>query len=280
MFLQNDTIELRLIPANGGGVASFCWRGHDIFHTRPDAKGPLALGCFALSPFSGRIAKGRFGGKHGDVSLPRNHPSDPDHLHALHGFDWLAPFEVLEASATHAALYRLHTPDEWPWAYESRQLLTLHKSGYVHEVSIRNKASSPMPAGIGLHPYFPRASARLQLDVDGQWETTQEQIPLNWRPLAHSPDWLGAKAFDHCFTGRRGSIVIDWLTHKVTIEPDAALNFAVVFTPPGEGYFCVEPASHMPDAVNRPEPPEVTGLRWLAPGEIWKTRTTFMVSGQ
>ncbi|CCD01316.1 protein of unknown function (plasmid) [Azospirillum baldaniorum] len=36
--------------------------------------------------------------------------------------------------------------------------------------------------------------------------------------------------------------------------------------PPGEDYLCVEPVSHMTDAVNHPEQPD-TGLRRLEPGE-------------
>lgn len=280
MLLQNETVALRLTPELGGGVQSFRWRAREIFHTRPGAAGPLALGCFALSPFSGRIAQGRFAAHGRAISLKRNHPTDPDHPHTLHGFDWLAPFELIESSQARAVLRGRRPADEWPWSYEAEQVFTLTNDGYRHALSITNLSDAPMPAGLGLHPFFPRAQARVSLAVDGVWNTTDDQVPLEWRALAEAPDWLGSAAIDHCFTGRRGPVVIDWPSHRLTIDPDATLKFVVVFTPAGEGYFCIEPVSHMPDAVNRAEPPDTTGLRWLAPGESWSTQTTFTVSAR
>jgi aldose 1-epimerase len=277
LLLQNEIVALRLAPGLGGGVQSFRWRGCDVFHTRPSAAGPLALGCFTLSPFSGRIAQGRFAAHGRAITLNRNHPSDPDHPHTLHGFDWLAPFETAEATEMRAVMRR-RSEGEWPWRFETQQVFTLTNNGYRHAVSITNLAAEPMPAGLGLHPYFPKADARLTLEVDGVWETEKEPIPSHRRALSKSPGWLDGAAIDHCFTGRRGSILIDWPSHRLTIEPDPAFSFAVVFTPAGEDYFCVEPVSHMPNAVNRTEPPAETGLRWLAPGERWTTSTAFEVS--
>lgn len=277
LILDNGDIELRIAPERGGGVASFRWRGRDIFHTRPGAPGPLALGCFPLSPFSGRIAQGRFSAQGQKVTLKRNHPSDRNHPHTLHGFDWLASFDVIEISATRAVLKRQYEKADWPWPYETEQVFTLTNEGYTHDLAVTNRGETPMAAGLGLHPFFPRDGARLSLHADGVWETTADRIPARWRALDRAPDWLGAGAIDHCFSGRRGAIVLDWPSHRLMIEPDAAFAFTVAFTPPGEAYFCVEPVSHMPDAVNRPEPPGTTGLRWLEHGERWATRTVFRV---
>lgn len=278
MLLQNDNVELHLSPERGGGVWSFRWRGHDVFHARPHSPGPLALGCFPLAPFSGRIAQGRFTSEGRDITLARNHPVDPGHPHPLHGFDWLSPFDIAESSKAHATFRRRRDPDEWPWAYETEQVFMLTKDGYRHGLSLTNRGASPMPAGLGLHPYFPRAAASLALNIDGIWETAKDQIPTRWRALAKPPEWLSRNAVDHCFTGRRGAISIHWPTHRLAIEPDEAFGFTVVFTPPNEDYFCVEPVSHVPDAVNRAEASELTGLRLLQPGERWATWTAFAVT--
>lgn len=274
--LQNDDAALSLSPELGGGVIAYRWRGREIFDRRPQARGPLALGCFVLAPFSGRIAGGCFNADGRPVRLAPNHPTEPDHPHALHGFDWLAPFEITETLPSRARLRRRHDGGGWPWPYDTEQVFTLTDDGYRHELSLVNRSDRPMTAGLGLHPFFPRDGAQLRLDVGGFWETTPDQIPTRWRALSRAPDWLGA-AHDHCFTGRRGAIVIDWPTHRVTIEPDPAFSFTVVFTPEGEDYFCVEPVSHMPDAVNRAEAASETGLRQLRPGERWTTQTVFRV---
>ena len=45
------------------------------------------------------------------------------------------------------------------------------------------------------------------------------------------------------------------------------------YTPENAGFFCVEPVSHMTDAVNRDGPD--TGLHWLAPGETLSAHVVF-----
>jgi aldose 1-epimerase len=80
------------------------------------------------------------------------------------------------------------------------------------------------------------------------------------------------------FTGRSGAIRMRWPTHILTMMPADDLAFTVVYVPPGEDYFCVEPVSHMTDAINRPEERSVTGMRWLAPGERWETHIAFTLS--
>ena len=47
---------------------------------------------------------------------------------------------------------------------------------------------------------------------------------------------------------------------------DPLLQFLVVFTPPGEDFFCVEPVSNCTDAFNQPAEGD-GGARILAPGE-------------
>ena len=56
------------------------------------------------------------------------------------------------------------------------------------------------------------------------------------------------------------------------------LRWLHVYSPPGEPFLCVEPVSHMPDALNRVEPRAVTGLRELAPGEMLSAHVTLSVS--
>jgi aldose 1-epimerase len=50
---------------------------------------------------------------------------------------------------------------------------------------------------------------------------------------------------------------------SLRLEAGPALRHLQVYTPPGQDFFCVEPVSHMPDAINHPGHP----MRVLAPGE-------------
>jgi aldose 1-epimerase len=70
---------------------------------------------------------------------------------------------------------------------------------------------------------------------------------------------------DTVYTGREGALKITWPGRglALTLEPSGNLGFTVVYTPKGKDFFCVEPVTHMTDAVNRPG--EDSGLVWLAP---------------
>jgi aldose 1-epimerase len=272
--LAGGDTELVLLPARGGGIAAFRWRGADIFRPATGGALPQDLACFPLVPFSNRIDQGHFVADGRDVRLPANLPGVVQ-PHAIHGFGWQSAWNVVQADQASALLRHDHAAGDWPWAYRAEQHFWVDADGFTCALSLRNDADAPMPTGLGLHPYFPRANARLVLAATGRWDKGADELPLAWRALASPPDWLGGAAIDHVFTGSGGTAAIEWPGRRLTMSADEALAFTVVFVPDGEDYFCVEPVSHMTDAVNRPEPPAVTGLRWLAPGELWEVAVRF-----
>ncbi|MEO1188637.1 MAG: hypothetical protein AAFW60_06160, partial [Pseudomonadota bacterium] len=65
-------------------------------------------------------------------------------------------------------------------------------------------------------------------------------------------------------------IRMEWSTHAITLTSDLVFAHATVYVPPDEAYFCVEPITHAPNAVNSALPADQTGFRTLAPGEtLW-----------
>jgi aldose 1-epimerase len=274
--LGRGDVELILVPGRGGGIAAFRWRGIDIF--RPDTGGgfPQDLACFPLVPFSNRIASGQFMADGNRVRLAPNLPGVVQ-PHAIHGFGWQSKWHAVEQGQDRGVLTHVYEAQAWPWSYCANQFFELDDMGFSCRLSLRNDGDTAMPAGLGLHPYFPRAGAVLDLPVTGRWESDNSCLPIGWCALAAQPDWLGGAVIDHVFTGRTAPITIDWPGRRLTISPADDLDFTVVYAPDGEEYFCVEPVSHMTDAVNRSEMAQVTGLRWLAPGETWQTSIRFAV---
>ena len=275
-LVQGD-VELILTPSCGGGIAAFRWRGIDIMRPAVAGAGVLGLSNFPLVPFSNRIAQGRFAAGGRAVQLSPNLPGG-NHGHALHGFGWQSAWTVAAAGIGHARLVHVYRGGEWPWAYRAEQLFQPTHSGFVHRLTLRNYGDSPMPAGLGLHPYFPRTDAVLDLAIAGRWDTDAACLPTQWQAVAMQPDWFGGAAIDNVFTGRTGPVHIRYPGHMVTIHPADDLSFTVVYVPPGQDYFCVEPVSHLTDSVNRSEDAAATGLRWLAPGETWETGVRFAVA--
>ncbi len=88
-------------------------------------------------------------------------------------------------------------------------------------------------------------------------------------------------ALDHVFAGWDGRAEITLAPEPVTvaIEASAIFRHVVVYTPPGAPYFCVEPVSHMTDAVNRAGSRGDTGLVVLPPGGTLEGEIAFRLRG-
>ncbi len=270
-MLELEAGEYRLVldPERGGSVARFDWRGEALM--RPTC-GPSIVdtACFPLVPFSNRIAHGRFAASGRQVGIAPNMP-DSDHPHPLHGFGWLTEWQVVSQDACSAALEHVYPGGEWPWPYRAVQSFSLRPAGLTMTLALQNLAESPMPAGLGFHPYFLRAPGTLYRGLHrGEWQNSDDCLPLALEEKAHPADWwdgqaIGSRAVDTVYTGREGGLRIEWPRRGIAlaIEPSENLGFTVVFTPPGAEYFCVEPVSHMTDAVNSSRGD--SGLAWLEP---------------
>jgi len=275
---QPELVELRagettlsLAPAIGGGVAALRWRGHDILRpARTEslrAADPLGLGSFPLTPFAGRITAGRFVFDGRAIELPANLAGEAA---AIHGQGWRQPWLVASSSAATARLTFNHAAGAWPWDYRAEQTFALEDGVLIHGLTVTNASERPMPAGLGLHPYFRRdADTRLEAQVGGVF-MTPDGPPA---PLPAAWDWRRdppLTAFvDHQFSGWTGTARVSWpsrgLSATLTAQPPTP--YLVVFAPAGEDYFCVEPVSHQLDAVNHSPGGADHGMRVLAEGE-------------
>jgi aldose 1-epimerase len=86
---------------------------------------------------------------------------------------------------------------------------------------------------------------------------------------------VDSEPLDNCFTGWNGVAAIPGLR----IEADAVFRELQVFTPAGANFFCVEPVSHVPDAINRAELTVEQSMAVLAPGQSMRGGVTFAVTG-
>jgi aldose 1-epimerase len=196
------------------------------------------------------------------VALPVT-PQDP---HFEHGHGWRAAWTVEERGAAHVVLSYRHAADAWPWAYEARQNIALTDGGLVLGIAIRNLGKTPMPAGLGLHPYFPATpAATLDAELDAVWETDAEVLPTRLAPLPPEkrPIRIAAAGLDNVFTGWRQRATIRWPERDAALDlsADGPLDFLVVYTPPDEPFFCAEPVSNATDAVNSPLPGRAAGAQ-------------------
>lgn len=288
LTLAGFDLALDLLPTVGGSIGRFAWTGggRRIELMRPADAASLALGAargaasFPLVPFSGRIGSGRFqfGGR--AIQLEPNMAPEG---HAIHGDGWTADWTVAESTATTATLVYDHAapPGGWPWRYRAEQRFALTPDGLTVALSIANRDSRPMPAGLGLHPYFPKAPGT-RLTASNPKVLMNDMAKLPVAVVDTPPAWdmragraVDAMALDFCFVGWDGVARLDWPDHALAIEADPVFGCLVVYTQPA--FFCVEPVSHQPDAVNRGV--EAAGLRILEPGQSLAGSVRFRAEG-
>jgi aldose 1-epimerase len=279
LVLQHDAMRLTLDARRGGAIREFAWRGKAIFRPTAAIAGddPFDMACFPMVPFVNRVARGQFNFGGHAVQLARNCSDDP---HPLHGHGWRARWTVVVASDASATLRYEGGADEWPWRYRCEQCFQLLPDKLSVDLWIENLSATPMPAMLGLHPYFSEpACAQLLAQLPRVWLTDHAVLPLHEAPTP--PAWrfdpgraMAAVPLDHCFSGWNGSATLRWPDRTVTVHT-AHCSFLHVYAPAGRDFFCVEPQSAAPGALSRNRGEATV----VAPGERFAIRVQFSVGG-
>jgi aldose 1-epimerase len=286
--LRAGGAAVALAPALGGAVTRY-WtedgRGpHDWLRPTPAdalARGdPYELAAFPLVPFSNRIRAGAFRFEGRRVRLPLNRPGEP---HAIHGHGWQQPWQAVDVRPDRARLEYRHGAGDWPWPYRASQEIALAPGRLTVALALTNEGDEAMPAGLGWHPYFPRTpETTLTAGVRALWLTDAGMMPTALVPPSPAADLArGVRAdatpLDNGFAGWDGRAVLEWPEHRARLVMTAGppLEVLVVYTPAGRPFLCVEPVSHVTDAVNLAAAGRAdTGLRHLPPGATLRAAVT------
>ncbi len=258
------------VPEMGAGLAGL-WVG-DLPVLRPwsgRVHGPFALGCNLLVPFSNRISQGGF-----RLRRPVDHslaPNLPGEACPIHGDGFQRAWQQVSGTDS-AATLTLPNGNIGPFRYAATVSYDLTDHALTIELSVVNKATTPLPYGLGLHPWFPRdSSTRLQFNATGVWPETADHLPATqqpvpvqdggqWHLLAPLPQgWINTG-----FSGWDGLAQIVQGPQAISLSLQAqGLSTALLFSPSANAdFFCFEPVSHPVDAHNLPGQP---GLTRLAP---------------
>ena len=283
LWLHHAGQRLGLVPSLGGGVAA--WQlerehGAVLDLWRPwDGRNPdrYALASFAMLPWSNRISGGGF--EHGG-QFQRIAPNRVGEPYPIHGDGWLQPWALTQPDQdTLVIALESRRFGGNPYAYRATQTFQLLEGGLNQSVSVTHLGESPLPYGLGLHPWFPRTpQTRLQAAVQGVWLSGADPLPT-----VHTTDlpatWdlnsgldVNGTLVDNAFTGWSGLGRIEWPEHRLRLEmrvpavQDAGQHdgYCLLYRPPAGPAFCFEPVTHPIDAFHVPGHP---GLRVLRAGE-------------
>lgn len=261
--LRAGELRLALRPDLGGCIAGL-WLA-DVPVLRSTEAADLASsrlsGCYPLAPYANRLGYRRFRWQGQDFTTEANFDDNP---HSVHGVAWQRPWDVVSHSASEAEMAYVHAPDaHWPFAFELRQRVVLTADALEVHAAFANRAPHPQPAGLGWHPYFPkRHHSRLHIELSERWDSDASGLPTRRVPQPGIDAEVAHLAFDNCFEGWRGPARIR--DEKLSLRLSSSLPYLVVFTPDTKPYYCVEPVSHVSNAIHMSDP-AAHGLRAVEP---------------
>ena len=282
LSLQKGQLSVQIAPRSGGAVARFTIDGTDVL--RPMTVADIASGkgdnaaLYPLVPFSNRIAGGELSFEGEVFRLARNWPGVG---HPMHGDGWAHAWDVVRSDAVSAEITYMHEPagatGGWPFRYRARQTYRLDDDRLTVRIAVENLEDRSVPAGIGLHPFFVRdPDTQLTCRTQAVWRTDAEVLPVE--RIAVPADWdfsagrrVDSVTLDNCFDGWDGRATIFWPRRGLRLELEATVPFRhlVIYVPPGQSSFCVEPVSHANGQV---------GLAPLGPGATLAGEVVFRVS--
>jgi len=233
---------------------------------------------YPLVPYSNRIRDGRLVFEGEQFRLARNWPGIG---HPMHGDGWAHAWNVEHVTRQSAEIVYEHERASerggWPFRYRARQSYRLDEDRLTIGVALENLEDHPVPAGLGLHPFFVRdPDTELRLHTQAVWTADAEVLSIE--RIAVPPEWDFAAgrrpdsvALDNCFDGWDGRATIVWPLRRLrlALEASAPFRHLVIYTPPGQSFFCVEPVSHANGQV---------GLAALGPGSTLGGTVVFCLS--
>jgi len=256
-IIEVGDMRLEVAPQNGGSIVS--WRRGDqmLMQGRPTE---AHLACFAMVPYCNRIARGRFSFQGRSVVLSPNFPSEEN---TIHGIAWQAALQVTSKTADELSLSYNHdavasAASGWPWTFRAEQTFKLTEDELVIDLKVTNTSAQTMPAGLGLHPFFPAPDQTIltsqfshTLQVDDHW------IPMVQRPMTAGEDPfgnlpVGREDIDNIFLGRLVEPTLQWQNQpwKLRLSASNSLPHTVIYAPQAGAFVCIEPISHLPNILN------------------------------
>lgn len=264
--LENASLRL-LVSSHGGCIEGFFLRRAtgDFPLLRPGKNNGQAIhsSCFPFVPFASRVSGNQFVQAGKTYHLPPNTDWDP---HYLHGDGWLNEWQLQQAVHDELQLAYQHRGE--CYCYDVLQTFSLHDDCLRLTLVVTHRGHTPLPYGLGWHPYFPmNHKTLLYAPADGYWVEREQWLSgahrtvrpaaLNFNQAAPIPShWV-----NNGFSGWNGQAIIAWPDAAcqllLSTEPAAPCYFVFVsdtqFDPQYQSdYFCFEPMSHGPDDHHRP----------------------------
>ena len=260
--LEHGPYAFTVAPGFGARMVSLRHAGRDVL--RPTLESVLAkptvygFAGFPLMPYSGPLFGPGFTFAGVSYPLARTVREEPT---ATHGDSWIVPFRIVEQGKDRLDLEMTHEPmpGTFPFRYRGQVSFSLSEDGLSIGLRVTSRDHRPMPAGLGIHPYFPKPpGTRLRFASVGVWPPDgPEVVGTGCQPLTEGLDFtrgpdVAAMVVDRHYEGWDGRAeLIAPDGHRTVIEADGALDKMQIYSAWDYPYVCVEPVSNTNDGFNR-----------------------------
>jgi len=265
--LADSDVEVDVLPAVAARLHRLRVDGHDLLRTPPDLRrhldDPWFWGSYPMAPWCNRLPAGMTRGVAGrDLDLPANFRDGT----AIHGQVARARWDRVDDRS-----FRIRAGgDGWPLPYEVEQRIDPSRGRLRITLRLTNLAETPMPAGLGIHPWF-RRPVRVRIAAAAAWDANPSPAaeaspvtgPLDRRSLVEMPDGV-----DATWTGlEEPPVILEWPANGVraTLTTSPPVPFIVAASPAEIDAVAVEPETHAPAGVRRLLAGEPGGLALLPP---------------
>ncbi|MDE0783683.1 MAG: aldose 1-epimerase [Planktomarina sp.] len=275
LVMENDFVIVEINSEVGGSISRFYYKHKGehlpVLRAATGTDSPVEMSMFPLVPYCNRIKNNEFEVDGKFYNLKPNFGQEP---HACHGDGWISSWNISKATTESVQLRLAVDEPDNPYKYEAELEYKLADNALIVNLAVKNLSENRLPYGLGIHPYFLVDGSQLQFDaksvvLEGPEHlptetislppelafTNYSKLPKVWRNLCYA-DWSGLASV------KRGGL----LTQLKSKTP-----YLMLFTPPGENYFCIEPMSHNIGAINN----ENTGL---GEGVVFLNYCEFMVA--
>ena len=275
--LAAGDLRAGLVPAIGGSIAHFRWRGIDLMRalsaTDAQAGNVLGVACFPMLPYANRITGNAFTFEGRTWRFAANNP--PERFN-VHGTGWQRAWSADRAGPGEAHVTLEVSGGGEPFAYRAAQRFSLSADALTVTITLTTLGEMRAPIGFGLHPWFERdADTTLQFAAKRFYLEAPDHVAGD--PVALSPEWdftaarlLPGSWLNNDYGDWDGSAAIRYPSRGagLRITADAVFKHLMVYADPTKSCFCAEPQTNASGAFNRQhgfdDPRE--GIIVLAPG--------------
>lgn len=269
--LENDALKLTIAPDLGASPTAFELRLNDVWHAvmRPTEQRTLehgrsaAFSSYTLAPYSNRVRDNVFRFRGREYHLRPNWPDGQ----TIHGDVRDRPFQITHPDArTLECRYdsRPVQDKNFPFDYTLTTTYRLEAWTLETRLELTNVSTEPMPAGLGIHPYFVRYlngstdDPVLEFHARGVYDVDERVMPsAAARAITPELDFSGPKSaylmpIDRVYNGWDRHMRLTWPDSgvRMVIEADPVFGHFVVFNGDPDGTLALEPVTNATDGFN------------------------------